>query len=139
VVADPDGLAILLAAAQLRLEWMQRGVDLHGGAEQREAADPHPADVQDDAIEVEEHPLTELDVRAVIAIERRLHPYGVAAGAEQRFEDAAALLYRILPAAIERLAQIAGPVACVDQLGVERVVQLARQHLLPLAAHGASL
>jgi hypothetical protein len=59
--------------------------------------------VEDDAVEVEEHPFAQLDVRAVVAEERRLHPHRLAAPAEQ--------------------------------LIVERVIQLAREHLFAFG-HG---
>src|SRR3712207_8745990 len=52
-----------------------RSVDLHRWTEEGVVPDPHAADVEHDAVEVEEHPLAELDVRAVVAEERRLHPH----------------------------------------------------------------
>ena len=67
--ADPDvgpdrhRLAELPRSPQLGLERMRRGVDLHGGTEQREVADADGADVEDDAVEVEEDALAEKDVR----------------------------------------------------------------------------
>jgi hypothetical protein len=43
--------------------------------------------LQHDTVEVEEHALAELDVGAVVAKERRLHPDGVPAAAEQLTQD----------------------------------------------------
>src|SRR5262249_54396694 len=75
------------------------------------------------------------DVRAVVAVKRRLHPDRLAAGAEQSGDDPSSLLDVTLPGRVEVLAEVAGPVAGEDQLGVERVVQFAGQHLLAFAAH----
>ena len=72
------------------------GVDLHRRAEEREVADRDRADVEHDAVEVEEDALAELDVRAVVAEERRLHPDAVAAAAEELLQDAPPLI-RVAP------------------------------------------
>src|SRR6188474_2707350 len=91
--ADPDvgpnlqRLARLLAPAQRRIERMCGRVELHRGADDREAADAYRAHVEHHAVEVEEHPLAELDVGAVVAEERGLHPDRIPAGAEERAED----------------------------------------------------
>src|SRR5690606_27654202 len=68
-------LAELLSPARLRVERMHGRVDLHGRTEHRVLADAHRAYVEHDAVEVEEDPLAQLDVRAVVAVERRLHPH----------------------------------------------------------------
>src|SRR6185503_20478684 len=68
VGADLDRLAVLLLSAPGRVERMQRSEDLHARTEQRVVADAHFAYVEHDAVEVEEHPRAELDVRAVVAI-----------------------------------------------------------------------
>jgi hypothetical protein len=88
----------------LGVEWMQRRVDLHRWSEQREIANPDRTHVQHDAVEIEEDPLAELDVRTVITIERRLHPDGVATCREQVGEQAASLRVVRFPGGIEPLA-----------------------------------
>src|SRR3712207_6858131 len=105
-----------------------RSVDLHRWTEEGVVPDPHAADVEHDAVEVEEHPLAELDVRSVVAEERRLHPHRVAAAAEQRAQDGAARLGVAPARGVQALAQVAGALAPGDQLGVVRGVRLARQH-----------
>ena len=71
---------------------MHRRQTLHGGAEQREVADLHRAQVQHHTIEVEEDALAELDVRTVMAEERRLLPHCLSAGTKQLGENATPLL-----------------------------------------------
>ena len=88
-----------------------RGVDLHRGAEEREVADGDAADVEHDAVEVEVDALAEMDVRAVIAVERRLHPDCVAARAEEVREDAAAQVGVAFGGGIEVAAEVAGALA----------------------------
>jgi hypothetical protein len=68
---------------------VRRRVGLHSQTEKREVADRHPADVEHDAVEVEEDSLAQQDVGALVA-EERLHPDRAAPPAEQRGEDAAA-------------------------------------------------
>jgi hypothetical protein len=79
-----------------------------------------------------------LDVRAVVAVEGRLHPDGVAARAEELEEDAPPVLLLAFARGVERLAKVAGALAGDDELRIERVVQLTRQHLLTLATHKVS-
>src|SRR3954468_3989305 len=97
---------------------MCRGVDLNGGAKQCEVPDAHGAHVEDHTIEVEEHALSKMDVRAVVAVEGRLHPPLAAAASEQLGQNAATLLLFALARAIECLAQIARPHAGGAQLGI---------------------
>ena len=106
-----DRLAELLFAAQLGFHRVRRGVDLHRGAEEREVADGDAADVEHDAVEVEEDALAEMDVRAVIAVERRLHPDRVAARAEEVRQDAAAQLGVAFAGGVEVAAEVAGALA----------------------------
>jgi hypothetical protein len=136
VRADGDRLAELLSASELRAEWMRRRVNLHCGAEQREIPNPHRTHVQHDAVEVEEHAFPQLDVRAVVTEERRLHPHRLAASAEKASQDASPLLLLGLAGGVQRLAQIAGAHTARHQLRVERVVELSIQHLVTLALHG---
>ncbi|HEU5186200.1 MAG TPA: hypothetical protein VFU01_16620 [Gemmatimonadaceae bacterium] len=110
--------------------------DLHARPEERVVADPHGTDVEHDAVEVEEHALAELDVRPVVAEERRLHPHGVAAAAEQLAQDRAARLDLAFARGVESLAEVAGAFSSGDELGVERVVQLTDQHLRTFGWHG---
>jgi hypothetical protein len=69
------------------------------------------ADVQDDAIEVEEALLSQQDVGPIVAEEGRLHPYVVAAAAEQLLENAAALVLLSLTGGVEVLAKLSRPLA----------------------------
>src|SRR5690606_16550559 len=70
----------------------------------------------------------ELDVGAVVAEERRLDPGGLAAGAEELGQDAAPELHVRLPGGVVRPAEVPGPGARRDQLGVHGVVGFAREH-----------
>src|SRR5690242_3218006 len=72
VRANRHRLSVLLPPALRCAERMQGRVDLRGGTEQRVVADPDAADVQHDAVEVEEDPLAQLDVRAIVAEKRWL-------------------------------------------------------------------
>src|ERR671914_1481332 len=101
---------------------MQRRQDLHRWTEERVVTDTYRAHVEHDAVEVEEDPLPELDVRAVVAVERRLHPDGVAPGAEQLAQDAPSLLLLTFARGVERLAQVARALTGGDEIGIERVV-----------------
>jgi CHAT domain len=58
----------------LQRQDLSRQRDLHCRPEKTEAAYVHWTDVQHDAVEVEEHPLAQLDVRAIVAEKGRLHP-----------------------------------------------------------------
>jgi hypothetical protein len=66
--------------------------------------DAHPAHIEHHAVEVEKHALAELDVRAVVAVERRLHPDGVAALTEQRLQNPPALGLRGFRRGVQRLS-----------------------------------
>src|SRR5262249_14330409 len=116
--ADLDRLAGLPAAAELGVHRVRRGVDLHRRAEQGEVPDPDPADVEHHAVEVEEDPLAQQDVRAVVAEERRLHPDAVAPRAAQGHQDPPALLLVRLARGIESPAEVARPASRRDELGV---------------------
>ena len=61
-----------MRAAKLRVHRMSGRVDLHGGGDECIVADLHVAYIEDDAIEVEIDTFAEIDITAVIAIERRL-------------------------------------------------------------------
>src|SRR5687767_1233879 len=102
-----DRLPELFTPPQFRVERVHGRINLHGRPEKREAADAHRAHVQDDAVEVEEDTFAELDVGAVIAEERRLHPDAVAAAAEQVAEDPPPLLLLRLARLVQGLAEVA--------------------------------
>ena len=91
-----DPIVIGLPASRVRrsvgVHRVRRRVDLHRRSEQREIADANGAHVEHHAIEIEEALRAEKDVRAVVAEKWRLHPHVVTAGAEQRAQNAAALL-----------------------------------------------
>src|SRR5690606_40503093 len=89
-----DRLSELLVPTLLGVPRVRRRVDLHGRAEERERPDAHGADVEDHAVEVEEHPLSELDVRAVVTVERRLDRHRVPARPEELARDPPTLLPR---------------------------------------------
>ena len=108
VRSDFDGLAVLLTSPQLGVHRVHGREDLHARPEERVVADPHVADVEHDAVEVEEHPLAELDVRPVVAEERRLHPDRVAASAEQLAQDGPARVGLAFARGVQGLAQVAG-------------------------------
>src|SRR5688500_17179148 len=57
VGADVDWPPILVPPPLFRVEWVQRREDLHAWPKQRKVADAHAADVEHDAVEVEEHAL----------------------------------------------------------------------------------
>lgn len=63
-----------------------------GPSEYLVARDARRAHVEHHAIEVEEHAFAQVDVLAVVAVERRLHPHAVAAGAEQFSQNSASLV-----------------------------------------------
>src|SRR5688500_14351521 len=103
---------------------MHGRVDLHRRPEQGEVADAHRTDVEHDAVEIEEYPLAELDVRPVYAIERRLHPDRIAARAEQGAQDATTFGLLRLARGIELLAEIPCTGPSCHELRVERVVHV---------------
>jgi hypothetical protein len=86
-------------------------------------------------LKFEGHPLAEPYIGAVVAEERRLHPDGVATGAEQFAQDGAPFFRLRFSRRIQRLTQIAGARPSVDQRGVHRIVKLAREHLVPFGFH----
>jgi hypothetical protein len=94
------------------------------------------AHIQNHAIEIEEHALAQLDVDAVVAEERRLHPDGVSTCAKQLIENATPFFQLCLSGRIQRLAEITGALSPGDELGIERVVQLTGQHLLAFGHPG---
>src|SRR5690606_6274191 len=69
------------------------------------------------------------------AIERRLHPDGVAARSEELAQDPPALLLLCLARRIQRLAQVSRSRSGRDELRIERIVRLACNHLLSLGPH----
>jgi hypothetical protein len=135
--SDPISIALpnSFSTPLLGIERVQRRIDLHRRSEQSEIADPHRADIQDDAVEVEEDAFAELDVRAVVAIERGLHPDALAALAEQVAQDATTFRFFGLARGVELLTEIACTRASCDQLRIERVVHLTCQHLLAFSRH----
>ena len=89
------------AAAEQGQELLRRAIpDLYGWPEQREIADSYRTHVQNDAVEIEEDPFAQFDIRSVVALERRLHPYTVASLTEQVADDAATSLMLGLACAI---------------------------------------
>lgn len=101
VRADDDRLAVFLPSPGRGIQWMKWRVDLHRRSKESEIPDRDGADVEHDAIEVEEDALAEVNVLAVVAVEGRLHPDGVAAGAKKPAEDGAALVAIALASGIQ--------------------------------------
>src|SRR5689334_17503504 len=114
---------------------MKRRIDLHGRPEEREVADGHLADIEYDTVEVEEHALAEMNVLTIVTIEGRLHPHRLASASKQVAKDRSSLAGFSFAGRVQGLAQIARPRAPRDQLGIERIIELARQHLLVLRTH----
>src|SRR5581483_8743225 len=104
-------------------------------SEQCVVADGHPAHIEHDAVEVEKHPLSKLDVRPVIAVKRRLHPDGLPACSEELLAEIPSYLLIAFTGSIQRLAQIARAVSRRHQIRIQCIVELARQHLLALSSH----
>src|SRR5690606_620946 len=71
---DRDWFSVFLAPAQRRIERMQRRKDLHAWPKQRVIANANLAHVENGAIEVEKYACAQVDIGAVVAVERRLHP-----------------------------------------------------------------
>ena len=118
-VADLDRLAVLLAAPERGVERVHRRCRSAPRGRRARSPDADQADVEHDAVEVEEDPLAELDVGAVVAEEGRLHPDAVAAPAEESPEDVAPRVGLRLAGGVQRLAEVAGALAPRGQLGIE--------------------
>ena len=86
VGTDIYGFAVLLLAPQFGFQRVHGREYLHAGSEQRVIANSDTANVQDDAVEVEEDTLTKFNVPAVVAVKGRLHPDGVAAFGKDLFQ-----------------------------------------------------
>jgi hypothetical protein len=114
VTTNRDWPSKFLCAPKHVLHWVSRCVDLYRRAEKRVVADVNGADVENDAVEVEEAFAAEINVRAVVAKKRWLHPDIVAASAKQIVQNSAALVTVSLPSGIKILAQIAGAVTRGD-------------------------
>jgi hypothetical protein len=118
---------------------MHGGKDLNRRSEQGVVADAHSADVEHNAIEVEEYTISKLYVGSVIAVKGRLHPHGLPSLSEQLRAEISS--YFMIPFArnIERQAKVASAVSGFDKLWVEGIVKLTCQHLLALSPHLRSL
>jgi hypothetical protein len=68
---------------------MYGGQNLNTWSEEGAISNPDAADIQNDTVEVEEDSLSQLDVPAVITIERGLHPYRIATFFEKLFQKIA--------------------------------------------------
>ena len=80
-------------------------------------ADFHLAHVEYDAIEVEENARSKMYVCTVVAVERRLHPHGVASRTKKLDQDRPALLLLSLARVVEGLTQISCALACPNEFG----------------------
>src|SRR6185312_6497021 len=117
------------------IEWMHRRQYLNGWPEKSVVADCNPANVQHNAIEVEEHPLAKLDVGAVIAIEGRLHPDRLPAFSKKLRTKKPAYVLIPFAGSIQHLAQVARAISGRYQFRVQSVIKLACQHLVALTRH----
>jgi len=88
-----------------------------------------------DAVDVEEHALAELDVRSVITEERWLHPDRIATCVKELAQNASALVLLCFSRCVQSLAEVACSRPGGNEVRIERVVQLAVEHLLALAGH----
>jgi hypothetical protein len=82
VAANFNWLAEFLLAAQGGIQRMRGGIDLHRRPKQCVVADPHLTDIEHDTIEIEENPIAEKDVLALVAEKRRQHPNRFSAATE---------------------------------------------------------
>ena len=101
------GLPYSSRRRRLGVHWMYRRQDLHTRSEERVRPDSHATDIEHDAVEVEEHPLTQLDVRPVVAEKGRLHQDGVTAAAEESAENISSRFFLAFSRRVQRLAQVA--------------------------------
>src|SRR5215203_1833985 len=97
---------------------MKRRQDLDAGPEKRVTANPDAAHIEHDAVEIEVDALAQLDVRAVVAKKRGLHPDRVATGAEQCFNYATPVGLICLTCSVQRCAEVAGTFALRHELRV---------------------
>jgi hypothetical protein len=104
--SDLDRFSEFLLSAQVVIERMQRCKNLHAGTEERVVSDSHFAYIEHDAIEIEEYARTQVNIGTVVAVERRLHPDGVATSTEKILEDPSSLCSLRFRRAIERAAQV---------------------------------
>src|SRR5690606_19671688 len=107
---------------------MHRRVNLHRWTEQRKIANRHRHHIQYHAIEVEENFSPERDVTAVITKERRLNP-GFGRGVKQFRDDLVSLNKLRRNGRIKLCTQLATTLSFLRQLGIQRIIKLARQHL----------
>ena len=112
---------------------MHRRVDLHCWPEKSIVADTHATHIENNTIEIKEDSLAQFNVRTVVAIEGRLHPYGRAAFTEQRAEYLTSFVLLGFPSCIQVLTEIACSLTCRNQLGIERVVQFSCEHFMPFS------
>src|SRR5215211_6919310 len=141
--ADPhigaylDRFPVFFSSPGGGIEGVQWCVDLDGRPEEGEVTDGHGTDVEHHTVEVEEDALAKANVFAIVTVERRLHPDGVAAGAKQVAQNRAAVVGLILMRRVQRLTQVARTDSSRNQIRIERIVELTRQHLVAFRGHGS--
>ena len=74
IVADRDRLAEFLSSPLLRVQRMRGGIDVNAGSEKDVAPDPHFANVQDHAIEVEVDLLAKINIGPVVTAKGWFQP-----------------------------------------------------------------
>ena len=137
VGTDGDGARMFAARAALEvMEWMMRGVDLYGGADECVVADADPAAVKEGATGIDVDIVAEADAVAVVAMEGRTDDGCRGDAGDELFEQLAEAV------AVSRHGTHAGqqllsvPEAGL-QLGRLEVGRLAAAHFLDLGAmHG---
>jgi hypothetical protein len=121
------------------LERVHGRKDLNGGPELGKLSDAHPADVQHDAVEVEEDTFTEFDVPSVIAVEGRLQPDGVPTFAKDLLQESTPDIALRFARRVKCLAEITGTIATGDKLRVESVIKLPGKHFFAFSSQSLSL
>src|SRR5690606_2841186 len=90
-------------------------------------------------VEVEVDAPSQVDVAAIVAMERRLHLRALAVGAEQPLQDFAPLVLLRFAHSVQGLAQVACAFARADEFRIERVIQLTGEHLFALGVHRCAM
>jgi hypothetical protein len=118
---------------------MGGGVNLNRRSKESEIPNANLACVENDAVEVEEHPFSQEYVRSIVAEKRRLHPNRLSAAAEEISQNAAASLLVSLTGDIQIQAQIPRSNSGCNQFRIERIIKFSGQHLVLFARHASVL
>jgi hypothetical protein len=94
------------------------------------------ANVKNNAVKVEEYPLSQVDVRSIVAKEWGLHPDRVPTTPKEVSQDATAHLLVCFVTCIQFLAQIPRSDSRYDQFRIEWVIKVSGPHFFGLGSHG---